>query len=250
MITKKELSKRIKKIREDFELSQEQLAKKLELSRPTISKIESGKRKVNSIELAKYAKIFGVTSDDLLSSELKEKIVKSEKRVEIPKLNKEKFKQVLLYFLEECGAKPNIGETVIYKLLYFADFNFYELYEEYLTGEEYRKISYGPAPCHFSEIVDEMVKKKELKKITTEYFGMTQKKYIPQIKPDLSRLSAIELKVIDEVINRLSSMNASGIKDYSYNDIPCQVTDNKEIIDYETVFYRKAAYSVREYPEE
>lgn len=250
MVTKKELAKRIKKFREDLELSQEQLAEKLRLPRPSISQIESGQREVSGIELAKLAQIFGVSSDVLLSPESKRKTASSKKETKMPKLNRDKFKQILLYILERCGAKPNVGETVLYKLLYFADFNFYELYEEYLTGESYRKISYGPAPCRFKEIVDKMIQKRELKKITSEYFGMTQKKYIPQIKPDLGKLNARELEVINQVIDRLSSMNALAIEDHSHNDIPWQVTDDKEIIDYETVFYRKPAYSVREYAEE
>jgi transcriptional regulator with XRE-family HTH domain len=250
MITKKELAKRIKNFREDLELSQEQIAKILRLPRPSISQIESGQREVNSIELAKLAEIFGISPDILLSSEKKRKTTKVAKDFNMPKLNRDKFKQVLLYILEKCGAKPNVGETVIYKLLYFADFDFYELYEEHMTGEKYRKISYGPAPCHFKEIIDEMIKKNHLKKIPVEYFGKRQKKYIPQIKYDLSKLNARELEVIDNVISRLSSMNALAIEDYSHSDIPWQVTDDKEIIDYETVFYRKAAYSVRTYPEE
>ena len=250
MITKKELAQKIKKLREDLELSQEQVSEKLSLPRPSISQIESGQREVSSIELAKLAEIFGVTPDILLRREFTKKKVKSTKASKIPKLNREKFKQVLLYILERCGAKPNVGETVVYKLLYFMDFNFYELYEEYLTGEAYRKISYGPAPCSFKEIVEMMIDKGEVKKIITEYYGMPQKKYIPQIKPDLSKLDGRELEVIDEVIHRLSSMNAQSIEDYSHDDIPWQVTEDKEIIDYETVFYRKPAYSVREYPKE
>ncbi len=250
MITKKELAKKIKKLREDLGLSQQEIAKKLDLPRPSISQMESAQREISGMELAKLSKIFEISSDDLLSPEPKRKLSQSTKGFKMPKLNKEKFKQVLLYILEKCGAKPNVGETVIYKLLYFTDFNFYELYEGYLTGEVYRKISYGPAPCHFKEIVDEMIKKGELKKITTEYFGKTQKKYIPQAKPDLGKLNGRELEVIDGVIERLSSMNALAIEDHSHSDIPWQVTDDKKIIDYETVFYRKPAYSVREYPEE
>ena len=46
----------------------------------------------------------------------------------------EKFKNIILYLLECCAGKPNVGETVLYKLLYFSDFNYYELYEEQLSG--------------------------------------------------------------------------------------------------------------------
>ena len=55
-------------------------------------------------------------------------------RVSVPSLQVKKFKNVLLYILERCAGKPNVGETVLYKLLYFSDFNYYELYEEQLTG--------------------------------------------------------------------------------------------------------------------
>lgn len=251
MITKQELAKRIKKFREDLELSQEQLAGKLGLPRPSISQIESGQREISSIELAKLAQIFEISTDDILSPELEKKKVKDAKiTFAMPKFNREKFKQVLLYILEKCGAKANVGETVIYKLLYFIDFNFYELYEEYLTGATYRKISYGPAPCEIKDVIREMIKNKQLKKVVTDYFEKPQKKYLPLIEPDLGILNAQEKEIIDKVIDNLSSMNASTITDYSHHDIPWEVTQDKKIINYDTVFYRKPPYSVRSYPEE
>ena len=250
MITKNELAKRIKRFREDFDLSQEELATKLEIPRPSVSQIESGQREVSSIELVKLSKIFKISPDDLLSAGLHKKCRAPKKQFNKPKFNREKFKQILLYVLEKCGARPNVGETVIFKLFYFIDFNYYEIYEDYLTGEAYRKISYGPAPCHFRSVTNELIGKKYLKKITTEYFGKPQKKYIPCVKPDLKMLNGAELEVIDEVIERLSSMNATAIENYSHQDIPWEATKDREIIDYDTVFYRKPAYSVRIYPEE
>ena len=29
--------------------------------------------------------------------------------------------------IEKCGGKPNLGETVLYKLLYFIDFDNFEI---------------------------------------------------------------------------------------------------------------------------
>ena len=253
MITKQKLAKRIKKFREDLNLSQEELASKLELPRPSISQLESGQRDISSFELAKLAKIFEISIDDLLSSDLEDKKCKaSRKEPRIPKFNKDKFKQILLYILDRCGAKANVGETVLYKLLYFTDFDFYELYEEPLTGEAYKKISYGPAPCDFKDVVGEMIKDSQIKKITTEYYGRPQKKYLPLVKADVNEWnwSAREKDVVDKVIEKLSEMDATTISDYSHKDIPWEVTKDKEIINYETVFYRPTPYSVRSYPEE
>lgn len=253
MITKQKLGERIKKFREDLGLSQEELASKLGVPRPSISQIESGQRDISSIELAKLAGIFQISADSLLSAGVEKKEVKAGGyRTEMPKFNKEKFKEVLLYILDKCGAKANVGETVIYKLLYFSDFNFYELYEEPLTGEAYVKINYGPAPRDFKAVVDEMIKDAQIQKVTTEYFGKPQKKYLPLVKADINKWnwSAREKEVIDRVIEKFSDMDAATISDYSHHDIPWEVTKEKETINYETVFYRTTPYSVRAYPEE
>lgn len=52
---------RLREAREAAGLSQGQVAKKLELHRPTISEIEAGRRKVSSSEVDQFAKIYGVT---------------------------------------------------------------------------------------------------------------------------------------------------------------------------------------------
>jgi len=56
--------------------------------------------------------------------------------------------------------------------------------------------------------------------------------------------------VIDDVLNRLSEMNANQISAYSHGDVPWMTTKDGETIDYESVFYRTPPYSVRAYAEE
>lgn len=250
------LGKKVKKLRLEFEFSQEELAARIGIPRPSLSVIESGKREVNSTELIKFAEIFDVSVDELLAPDPERKIngvreVATEYKVSPnPKFNKNKFKQVLLYILERCGAKPNVGETVLYKLLYFIDFNYYELFEDPLMGESYRRIKFGPAPCHFNSVVEEMIEAKEIKPLTTDYYGRRQKKYLPLIFPDLSIINAREKQVIDSVIDNLSSKDAATLTNYSHEDMPWKMAQDKERIDYESVFYRTPAYSVRSYHEE
>src|SRR5665811_2454349 len=73
-------------------------------------------------------------------------------RISVPHIKLSIFKNVLLYILERCAGKPNVGETVLYKLLYFSDFNYYELYEEHLSGARYRKLPYGPVPVSYTHL--------------------------------------------------------------------------------------------------
>ena len=170
-------------------------------------------------------------------------------RINVPQKNLEKFKEVFLYILNKISAKPNIGETVIYKLLYFIDFNFYEKYEEQLIGATYIKNHFGPTPIEFKKIVEKMLDEEEITKIKSEFFKYPQTKYLPLRKPDLSRLKANEIEVIDDVLNRLSDMTAAQISEYSHNDVPWLTTEEGKKIEYESVFYRTPAYSVRAYNE-
>ena len=166
-------------------------------------------------------------------------------RISVPAKNVQKFREVLLYILNKIGAKSNVGETVLYKLLYFIDFDFYEKYEEQLIGATYMKNTYGPTPIEFASIVNEMIADKEIEKVKSEYFQREQKKYLPLRDTCLDFLSAKELKLIDEVLNRLADKNAAQISEYSHGDIPWKVTEDMEVIDYETVFYRTPEYSMR-----
>lgn len=255
----KKLGAKIKCIRERKKLSQKSLAKLLSISRVSLSQIENGVRKITAEEIARLSKFFNITSDVLLDLEKDIEVVlekrkkepvkaKQELRISVPQKNLDKFKEVLLYILNKVGSKPNVGESVLYKLLYFIDFNFYERYEKQLIGATYIRNNYGPTPKEFIKIVEEMEENGELLKIQNKYFEYPQTKYLPLRKPDLGKLKdAREVKVIDNVLDTLSDMNATQIKDYSHNDVPWLTTKEGEIIDYESVFYRTPPYSARSY---
>jgi len=168
----------------------------------------------------------------------------------VSKFNKNKFRQVLHYIIEKVGSYENIGKTVIWKILYFSDFDYYEEYEEFLTGEEYHKFPMGPAPSHFSLAISELKKNGCIKVIRGKFCGFPQLKFISQMTANKSLLSATEIKVIDRTIAKLSNMTARQISSYSHLDMPWKATKDKETIDYELVFYRDETMSVRESEED
>lgn len=63
---------RLKEARKDLKLSQEFVARQMCLSRPTISAIESGQRKVTADELARFSEIYGVSTDELMYGKVSE----------------------------------------------------------------------------------------------------------------------------------------------------------------------------------
>lgn len=251
----------LKYLREEQSLSQDDLASALGLSRQTISKYENGETNFTLDIIKKLSQFFDVDYSCFIDNkppvrpeyniiEGKKATEEQEIRIDIPQENISKFKQVLLYILNKVGAKPNVGQTVIYKLLYFIDFDYYEIFEEQLMGLKYIKNTYGPTPIDFVKLIQEMEKDGELEEVKTKYFNKDQTKYLPIKEPNLSLLSGQEIKHIDDELARLSDMTAKELSEYSHKDIPWIGANMGEIMDYEAVFYRNDDTSRREYVEE
>ncbi len=251
---------RVRRLREKAGLSQEQLAKKLRISRPALSLVELNRRKLAPKELVALAGTLGVSCDVLLGLESEPEVVlardagrkpkESGMRISVPQENLAKFREVLLYVLNRVGAKPHVGETVIYKLLYFIDFDYYEKYEEQLIGATYIANKFGPTPVEFRKVVEKMEQDGDLVRVKNQHFQYQQRKYLPLRGPDTSVLNGRELELIDDVLRRLGDMNAAQISAWSHGDVPWLGTPPNKPMQYEAVFYRAPPYSQRVYEEE
>lgn len=223
----------LKQIRQKGGITQEQMAQKLKVSRPTYIQIERGEKELT-------------VSQACLIGELC-KCEKGKSPNKSPKSHlqfvPQKFKEVLLYVLEKVGAKPNIGETALFKLLYFIDFDFYEKYNQFLTGATYMKNHHGPTPKQFKPITDEMIQDGELEAVKSKYFQYDQKKYLPHRKANLNIFTAIEKEHIDNVLSRLSDKNGSELRGYSHEDVPWMATQDQTDIQYDLVFQRTQPYA-------
>ncbi len=257
----KKFTEYLKKLRDKYEFSQEHIAKTIGMSRQTYMQVEKDESELSISGAKKLAELYGIDIADFLACQMtSEPDIKLEKthkmktepdiRISIPQENVEKFRETLLYILEKVGAKPNVGETVIYKLLYFIDFDYYEKYEKQLIGAKYIKNHYGPTPVEFKKIVDDMIENGDIEKVESKHFQYPQRKYLPRKSSSLAKLNARELEHINDVLARLSDKTAKELSDYSHKDVPWITTENNHVIDYETVFYRTKETSVRSYDEE
>lgn len=61
------IQNRLREAREASGLSQGQVAKKLEMHRPTVSEIEAGRRKVSAQEIEQFSKVYGVPVDWIIN---------------------------------------------------------------------------------------------------------------------------------------------------------------------------------------
>lgn len=252
----------ISELRKQHRLSQESVAKKLGITRPTYIQIERGERDLTITEAEKLSRLFGITLDDIRTGKISTPEIQVEKspataktpktgeaRISIPQKNIEKFRQILIHILRKCGGKPNVGMTVLYKLLYFIDFDYYEKYEEQLMGLVYIKNTHGPTPYYFDELIKELKEQGIIEEVKSKFYTYPQTKYLinPKIEPDLSILSGREIQHIDKELDRLSDLTASKLSDLSHKDVPWISAGEGKPLDYEAVFYRTKDTSVREY---
>ena len=250
-------SKLLRSLREERKLSQDAVAKALGVSRPTYVALEQGRRGLTLAEAEKISTFYDISLENIVVGERSEpvpvRVARSRKesapkpRITVPKEKIEKFKQVLLYILGKTAGKPNVGMTVLYKLLYFADFDYYEKYGEPLMGLRYFKNHHGPSPRSFVSVVREMEQRGELEEVHSKYFTYEQRKYLPHAAPDLSRLTGRDVEAVDDVLARYADKSAAELTRLSHIDPPWVAAKFGKDMEYELVYYRPDALSVGTY---
>ncbi len=158
--------------------------------------------------------------------------------------NYEKYVQIILYILIKSYNRPHIGKTVLCTLLYFIDFNYYEIYGKLLTKETYIKSKKGIKPKHFNQVTQDLIDKKQLFLRREPYYNRTIHRYYPTIIPDL-KIDEKELEIIELSIEKLADSNASEISQYTKYDPPLTIASFGEEIDCRYVLLRNRQYSIR-----
>jgi transcriptional regulator with XRE-family HTH domain len=96
---RKQIASRLRLARESAGLSQGQVAKKMNLHRPTVSEIEAGRRRVSAEELARFAELYGVDVNWLTGEEKAESDPEEERILlaarELGKMKDEDFDRLM-----------------------------------------------------------------------------------------------------------------------------------------------------------
>lgn len=250
----------LRQLRNNAGLTQQDAADAAGIARATYVKLENKGREPKLDEIQRLSRYYEVSIQELVEGNIppqSEPVVtyvrKNHTEEDIvprdiePEVNSEKLRNVLLYILDKVGAKSNVGETVLYKLLYFIDFDYYEKYGKSITGLTYIHNHYGPTPAlTFKSVAQTMEAADELNIVETKFFKNTQKKYLPTQKPTLKNLNAQELSHIDWELARLGDKTAKELTDLAHKDTPWRVAKQGKPIKYRFVFYRTDLTAVTE----
>jgi len=177
------LYKKIKKLREEKKITQEELAKKIGISRSSYINFEKGEKELTLSQFQELAKNLDSHIGEFLDGEK----------------NIEKYKQMLFLFLKL--SKRAIPKTKLAKLLYLADFAWYYNTYESMSGMTYRKLPYGPVPNDYFSILGELEERGLVKKTYGDVAEFYQESEAGKnIKDNL--LSSEEKKLIKKIYNK------------------------------------------------
>jgi DNA-binding XRE family transcriptional regulator len=215
---------KIKELRTQKGLSQEQVAKTIGVSRPTYTAIEVGKQKLDLEEAQKLAKLFGIGVDELVSGN-------------IP--NIEKYKHMILSYLRMNLSKDGkVPKTKLAKLLYLADFAWFYDHLESMSGMQYRKMTYGPVPDTFFRALDEL---EESGKIFIDHINTEGKDMFLISESDSNKnekiktLSKEENGLMKKIAEKWKNKKTQEIVNFTHNQLPYFLCREDELIPYELI---------------
>ena len=210
-----QLANKVRELREEANLTQDQVAEKLGMSRATYIAVETGRRDLSASEIADVAAMYKITMPELFGQ----------------KRNNMKFMQMYFYILSKF--RDGIPKTKLAKLLYLADFrNYYENLEP-MSGVYYVRRQYGPLADCFLDLTDILYDsgKISIDKLPEGAFIIKSKSYVQSY--DL--LSDNEKKEIDEICELWRNKSTREIVNYTHEQKPWASCRDGEYIPYELI---------------
>ena len=159
------------------------------------------------------------------------------------KFDDKKFKEAILFLLSRSPNQAIEGKKKLAKLLYFADFNYFEAYEIPLTGATYRALPMGPVPDELEEALNKGLKEKTIR-ITNKNIGLPNDMMVFSLninnKDNLTfgNLLEEEKKVLQKVYSDYGGLSGAVLENITHSEAPFNAVAQGEYIPYELSFYR------------
>jgi DNA-binding XRE family transcriptional regulator len=241
----------IKNLREKFKVSQDDLSRYIWISRVSLANLEIWKKQARENEIEKIAEFFEEPLCNFYEKENK----KDEKR---------NLKNLIIYISEQYKDKKNFWITMLNKLLYFSDFNYYEWTWTLISWSRYKKLPYWPVPEDIIEVLKQMQKDWEIvlqeEKIHNysiqkiRVLRKTENKFFEKIdKQNRKKRKNYTLyedlptpqEIVDDVLDKYKKWKTTDLSDLSHEDTPYKASKNFwDIIKPIHVFYRSKSFVV------
>jgi len=144
------------------------------------------------------------------------------------KFDVDKLISAILFF---CVGS-DVFKTKLNKLLFYADFKHFKEYSASISGSRYAHLPFGPAPDHYDLMLAMLHEDERISLMEYDYGEFVGEIVRPHGVPDVSYLSAVELRTITDVKARFEEYSSSQISKLSHNEKGYKETQDGELISY------------------
>ncbi len=149
----------------------------------------------------------------------------------------EKFRELLLHIAIQSEDDPDFGATKLNKIMFFADFLSYKLYDLSITGSMYQKLEHGPAPKNLLAEQDLLFSAGRAVVQTRDFDGYRQKRLIALDDASLKLFEPNEIDLVNGLVNEYQGFGATRISKLTHQVVMgWRAADLNQTIPYETVF--------------
>lgn len=214
----------IKHLRESRALTQVDVAAALEVGRSSYVALEKGTKELTLAEAVRLVDLFSISIDELL-------------RRQIP--NMLKYRHMLLCLVREAQLRERVlKKTKLAALLYLADFAWFYVHQESMSGMRYRKLAYGPvADGHLSLMEDmELTGDLNITQVLREDYHMyeiTETRAAARMK--LDTLSREEVKLLKTIWKKWQAADTNEIVRFVALQAPYVEAVDGDFLSYESI---------------
>ncbi len=214
----------LKKIREEKNFSQQEIAEYLGITRQTYSNIEKWTSEVSLWEAVKLASIFGISIEQFIGQDIQISWSQDTDR--------DKYKKIIKACIQYWSwTDGRITKTKLAKLCYLVDFAWFYNHLTSLTGLAYRKIAQWPVPDAYFTMIEEL---------ETEESIVIEKKgnaYMIENLSDIddSDFDIEEIHLIKKICKKRKKADTAEIVNFTHKQLPWMLCKDREIIPYEFI---------------
>ena len=225
----KKINQFIKELRENRGMSQQEVADKLGMSRPSYILVEQGKKELSLSEAQKISNIFGISLKDMETGIVPDY---------------EKYKEMILSFLRSFNSNGDgkVPKTKLAKLVYLADFAWFYKKMESMSGMQYRRIQYGPVPDLYFRALDELEEEGRISRDNKNNDVILISENKGSQKQKLDKIKKEELELIKKISKKWQDKKTREIVSFTHGQLPYKLCLPDEIIPYELIIQEDPEY--------
>jgi transcriptional regulator with XRE-family HTH domain len=240
--------------RKKRQLSQEQIAHVVRVSRSAIVQLEAGARQLGLYEAKALAEFYGVSIEALFQppQSMDSHPVLHEPGVAYaspaqsfrPKAlpNPTVFVEALLVMLEWTAHQSFHTEQSLIHLIYLSDFEHFSKFETALTGASYTKLGPGLLGCSERSALDHLVGTGRVQRLVETKSNQTTTRLIGWDQANPAVLSGTAYHILLKTAQRFGNLSPEELEQLLINDIPVKSTTIGNVVSYELAFYRQPPF--------